>query len=461
MRFSKEGFVALFLIFLTGYLGLALELMVLRQVANFVGSTAAVSSIVIGIYLAAMTGGYFAGTKKPRREIGGIAGVNFLIIAALILLAASYPLISAYFGAMAAAGISSHIIQTFVYSLVFVSAAPFLLGFNTAVLSQNIHEKERDNTGIIMGVGTIGSVLGSLLTTLLFMSVFGVNHTIMLTLVLAGIGAYVALQRIWVLLAAAGIFAGAYFINNSEFLHDKYGIVSNNAENTVAVYEDLNNRYLFVDSAVHSIVSMDGKYHAKYINFINDRFIDTIPANETKNILVLGAGGFTAGHSDMRNKYTFVDIDRALPEIAERYFLKEELPANKRFVVQDASQFLKMTDEKYDLIIMDIFSRWTIPESAITTDFMRRMKSALAPGGIIIMNTITSAAFGDNFSQKLDNTIRSVFPSNLSRHMATEFNGWDPADEANVLYIYFDAPNDGGIYTPDKNSTIYDRKSKL
>ncbi|MCL2749151.1 MAG: fused MFS/spermidine synthase [Alphaproteobacteria bacterium] len=454
---NKNNFIPLLLIFITGYVSLSLELMVLRQVAHFVGSTAAISSIVIGIFLGAMTIGYFVGTKKFKMDIYKTVGLSFLAIAVLTILACSFPLISNYFYLMYAGKIQSPIIQTFIYSFVFLSIAPFLFGFNTAALSQVMHDKERSNTGIIMGIGTIGSVLGSLVTTLVFMALLGVNYTIMLTVVLAGVGAYLAYRKTWVLVISIAAFMMAWFFNNDSVLYKNYGLVSNNAENTVLVARTMDGgRVLLVDSATHSYISKDGKTAAEYINYINWHFINTIPADQTKDILVLGAGGFTVGNLDERNRYTFVDIDKALPEIAEKHFLRKKLSNNKKFVVQDAGQFLRAAGADYDLIVMDVFSRWSIPETMITTEFMSSMKSKLRPGGVIVMNTIGSANFGDEYSKKLDNTIRTVYPNNLTRQLVGDYNGWESSDYVNVLYIFHNTPNSGKIYNANKNSVIYD-----
>ncbi|MCL2737792.1 MAG: fused MFS/spermidine synthase [Alphaproteobacteria bacterium] len=447
--------LTLTLILLNGYVGLAMQLLALRQVSNFVGGTAAISSIIIGTYLGAMTAGYFVGTKKmPPKVVSRLVGASFIGAMLLIVLAASFPLLHAYFGFMAAAGLRSPIIQTFVYALTFLSVAPFLFGFNTAALSQNLHEATRDNTGIILGVGTIGSVMGSLFTTLIFMTLFGVNYTVMFTAALAGTAAYLAGGRRWMLFAALAVFAFAVSINNSAFLRKNFGIVSNNAISTISIQESTANRYLLVDKAIHSVISLDGTAHAEYANFINRYFIHSIPQNIVKDILILGAGGFTIGHGDLRNNYVFVDINPALQRASEEHFLFHELPPNNRFVVRDAGAFLRTTDEKFDLVVMDVFSRWSIPESAITTDFMESMKARTKPGGIIVMNIIASAMFSDEFSRRINNTIRHVFPTNLSRHLIGHFDAWGPRDYVNVIYIWRNIPNRGRIYTPDMNSTL-------
>jgi hypothetical protein len=44
-----------------------------------------------------------------------------------------------------------------------------------------------------------------------------------------------------------------------------------------------------------------------------------------KDVLVLGAGGFTLSHHEPLNRYTYVDIDPAIRAIAEKHFLHEAI----------------------------------------------------------------------------------------------------------------------------------------
>ncbi|WP_219851814.1 hypothetical protein, partial [Methylibium rhizosphaerae] len=53
-----------------------------------------------------------------------------------------------------------------------------------------------------------------------------------------------------------------------------------------------------------------------------------------KQVLVLGAGGFTLSVGDASNRYTYVDIDPHIRFVAERQFIRG--PINGRFVAEDA-----------------------------------------------------------------------------------------------------------------------------
>ena len=104
-------------------------------------------------------------------------------------------------------------------------------------------------------------------------------------------------------------------------------------------------------------------------------------------------------------------------------------------------------------------SPWLVrPESLITAEFMERLRARVAPNGIIAMNMIVSPEYGDKYSRVFDNTFRSVFPYNTTRHIIDGFNPWIEQDgSSNVIYLFHNVENDGRIYTINKTPVIYDR----
>ena len=452
-----------FLIFLNGYISLSLELVVLRQLSFWVGSSAVITSIIMGTFLGFMSLGYFMGESKKiaSKNIRNILCASFLIIAALALFAASFPFVLKYFIWLYQWGMTSSVIQTFIYSFVFLSVGPFLFGFNTTLLSRCLHRYNTNYTGSIMAWDTIGSVLGSLLTTLILMPFVGVNNTVMLIVLLASVAAIITRPRWWTILISIAIMVPTFMVNNNTVQRDRYGILVNNANSTISVLQNGDTRILSMNGLPMSVYNSRSGSMAEYIDYINNNFIYTMPRNRVRRILVLGAGGFTAGLDDTYNEYTFVDIEHTLQDVSERYFLGRPLTDNKKFVVQDASQFLKNTAEQYDMILIDVYSNsFQVPEGFITAEFMQRAKSRVAPGGILLMNVITSMSFQDKYAQVFDNTFHTVFPYNTQRQVIGFVNPWTPDSIANIIYIWYNRENDGRIYTINKTPVIYDRYIK-
>lgn len=452
-----------FLIFLNGYVSLSLELVVLRQLSFYVGSSAVITSIIMGIFLGFMSLGYFLGASEKIKNTGirKILSASFLVIALFACMASSFHLITTYFVVMYMGGITSSVVQTFIYSFVFLSVGPFLFGFNTTLLSRWLHKYNTNYTGNIMAWDTIGSVMGSLATTLVLMPFIGVNYTVMLIVLLSVIAAVVTYRKLAVFIFGILILVPTIYINSDWFQHKNYGILVNNANSTISVSDMNGMRVLNMNGLPMSIYDINSGSMADYINYINNHFIYTMPTDKMHKILVLGAGGFTAGLQDTFNDYTFVDIEHTLKDVSEKYFLNQKLTPNKKFIVQDASQYLKNTDEQYDLIILDVYSNsYQIPEGLITAEFMERLKSRVGPNGIIVMNMIMSQSFNDKYSQVFDNTFHTVFPNNTQRQVIGYGNPWVNQDVVNILYIYYNRENAGRIYTINKTPVIYDRYAK-
>ena len=450
----------IFLIFLNGYISLSLELLVLRQLAFYVGNSAVITSIIMGVFLGFMSLGYFLGSseKIKGKSIRKILNISFICIALLVFLSATFPLITDYFTLMYNFGIISSIVQTFIFSFIFLSWGPFLFGFNTTLLSRALHKYNTNYTGAIMAWDTIGSVLGSLLTTLLLMPFLGVNYTVILVVVLACMAAIITRKNFITIFISFFIIAVCLILNTDYYQYKRFGILVNNANSTISVANYGRDKVFYMNNLPMSVYNAKTGRTANYMNYINDNFIYNMPRDRVYKILVLGAGGFTAGLNDNFHYYTFVDIEKTLKDVAEEHFLKQKLSGNKRFVVQDASQFLKNTKEKYDLIILDVYSNsFQIPEGFITVEFMERLKSKVADNGIIIMNVIAKPNFTNDFSQVFDNTFHKVFTTNTQRQVIDYMNPWGEAVDSNILYIYYNRYNDGRIYTINRTPVIYDR----
>ena len=451
----------IFLIFLNGYVSLSLELAVLRQLSFYVGSSAVITSIIMATFLGFMSLGYFLGESSRVRDnkIRNILSFSFLIIAALSVAAASFPLVTVYFTMMYVGGITSGAIQTFIYSMIFLSVGPFLFGFNTTLLSRQLHSYNKNCNGNIMAWDTIGSVLGSIATTLILMPFIGVNYTVVLITILAVVGALILRRRWWMWIICVAILGASFYINSNVYQREKFGILVNNANSTISVSDYSGTRVLYMNGLPMSVYEPAAGNTAEYVNYINDNFIYNMPRDKKYKILVLGAGGFTLGLRDTHNEYTFVDIEHTLRDVSEKYFLNQTLSPNKKFIVADASQFLKNTSEKYDFILLDVYSNsYQVPESLITAQFMTRLKSRIADNGIITMNMVVDPMFTDKYTRVFDNTFRAVFPYNTTRQVIGYFNPYvSTQGPSNVIYIYYHIPNDGRIYTINKTPVIYDR----
>jgi len=79
----------------------------------------------------------------------------------------------------------------------------------------------------------------------------------------------------------------------------------------------------------------------------------------------------------------------------------------------------------------------------------------MKPNGTLICNVIASGGFKDQFSKKIDNTLRSVF-HHMGRHVVNSTSNITDSDVGNIIYSYVKQSGDFGVYTDQKMSHMYD-----
>jgi hypothetical protein len=245
-----------------------------------------------------------------------------------------------------------------------------------------------------------------------------------------------------------------------------FQIVSDDAYNVIRIREAPKHQGLdlIINNATSSRLPKDPKDGFPYVRYIESEFIEPLvergkPAHD---ILVVGAGGFTMGLNDIVNKYTFVDIDPSMKEVAERDFLHRNLTPNKKFVAASARAFVQRTSQRYDLIILDTYTnKGSIPMECTTREFLEGIRRLLKSDGIVVANIISSANFADAFTVRYDRTFANVFPPH-TRQVIGDYDPWDSVagdNDVNVIYVYVNSAlaDDPTIYTDDKNTYSTDR----
>lgn len=474
MRNSLKHTLLFFtIIIIEGYIVLSTELLAIRQTIPFIGSGTDTISIIIAAILMPLAFGYHAGGEfQPKKKNGKILTVRDkllrnIIMAALILLPGlSIQFLIWFFSEISDLGIKNRLLQTAIYSGLFLVVPVYLLG-QTVPLITNYFSKERlaHITGKIMFFSTLGSFLGATVSTLVLMALFGVHHTVTLNFLLMSVLVILMSKRLTdkKVLMMMGIFACALLIN-ANYAMQKSGIVLNNQYNTVITRQSINgDNYLFLNGNYSSMYNP--RTHRKYncIEFVEKIALAPIAkAEPRKDVLVIGAGGFTFGHNDNHNNFTYVDIDKDLKKVAEAKILEEPIGKNKTFIAQPARAFLRSTDKKYDLIYLDThLGGLSIPEQLITREFFMQIKNVMKDKGILVTNFIASPNFNNTFSRSIDNTFRSVFPHVSRVVIGDEYAVWNDSKKllANTTYIYRheDDYDMGSIYTDDKNTLFLEK----
>jgi spermidine synthase len=465
-------------VFLEGYVVLSAELLAIRQMLPFVGSGTDTTAIIISAVLVPLAFGYYTGglhkTKYGGKRLLTIRKRllrNLALSALMLLVALSYIFIYAiYYQTFHKAGISSFVTITALYSVFFLAPPIYLLGQTVPLLSNYMPKQKLSHaTGKILFFSTLGSVAGAIFSTLVLMAYLGVHYTISITLgCLFVLTIIIARQpkSLAVITTAFVLLLSLFF--NSDIMMQTFSIVQNNHYNMVQVedyiYEDEKITVMRINRSLSSSLSVDEETNElrsafPYIRYVGDNFVNTDPQKPKQNILIIGAGGFTVGNHDKRNNYTFVDIDDELLNTAEKYFLNEKLPPNKIFVAKPARAFLQKTQQKFDLIFIDIAKGPSgPPDHLVTKEFYQQVKNVMEPEGILVVNHLEKPNFSDMHSIVIDNTMRSVF-KNLTRTPMNPYDPWSKDNKIqNVMYTYYNSTaQTSRIYTDNLNRQMFDR----
>ncbi len=460
------------IIFLEGYVVLSTELLAIRLLIPFTGSGTDTISIIIAAVLMPLAFGYYAGGRFKTRKNGTHKSTvrkkllfNLVVSAAILTVGLSYVFLNwAVESLFLYRGWDNRMLLTALYSLVFLVYPVFLLG-QTVPLISNYFSKARLSVmaGKILFFSTLGSFVGAVFCTLILMTYVGVHYTVAVTIGCIALLVVILSKKIVSResVAAIACLIVALGVNSAPAM-ERYNIVANNKYHTIQVEDFGNMEILRINNNMSAGMDTNtGKSYFGYIRYMEQVFIDPIiwDVSPPRDILVIGAGGFTLGITDKKNNYVFVDIDKDLKDIVEEEFLKQKLGPNKHFEPVPARAFLYQNDKKFDLILLDLFHGPSkSPEHLVTKEFFAQIKDALKPGGIMAGNYLASPDFSDPFTIKLDNTIRSVF-NNVNRHIVDPYNGWvDRPVWVNIVYSYHHNPDaSDAIYTDNKNSSLFDK----
>jgi len=413
LKFNNKDIYPYVVIFCEGFATIATEILTMRQLMPIVGSDIFINSMIIAIFLLALAYGYARGGKYQTGYIKRII-INFMLASMLLGFGLSYVFIQSFFIFFTTKIYDSLILGLTAYLLLITAPLVYLLG-QTIPITMNIYSGESKAGAIggkVMFWNTIGSFLGSILTTTVLIHFCGVAVTVFIiccllllcSLLLSLKDNKQSAYLIGVICAIPAIYILNINIEKNSLLKSSpYANYQVYAKNDTKVLTINNSEASFLDSSYKSY---------PYIELIKFFLFKELKLTK-KNILVLGAGGFTlSAENDWENNFTYVDIDKAIKSIVSENYLPN---IKGEFVANDARAYLQKTKQKYDAIVFDAYShRVSVPSHLVTREFFMKLRDTLTHDGVAVLNIIASPLMQDKYSMSIDATIRSVFPHSLA-----------------------------------------------
>jgi spermidine synthase len=449
----RRGLVVAGAVFVSGAVVLGMEIAASRVVAPYFGNSLFVWGALIGVVLAGLAFGYWAGgwvadrlpTPSLLASVMGLGAAGVLAIPVL-----DEPVLEAI-----VRWDPGPRLNPLLAAIVLFGPASFVLA-GVAPVAVRLRARSLTTLGQTAGrlfaISTAGSIAGTFATAFWLIPEFGTDQ--LLGLAAAALFAAAALlsltERLIVLtaLSALGVALAAFAAvelapqtggtlseaqsTNWSPLYRRAGSVRGQgppptaglrlryAKDTryhrLSVADNETTRYLRFDNSYQSGMVI-GRPFATAFEYVELFHLLKAYNPGARDVLFIGLGGGSSpkrlwrDFSDVRLQG--VELDPVVVDVAYRFF---ELPRDPRLqiAVDDGRRYLDRTERRWDAILIDAFFADAIPFHLFTSEFLQLARSRLNPGGVILTNTIGSIA-GDQsrLFRSVYRTYRSVFPTVL------------------------------------------------
>jgi spermidine synthase len=432
------------LVFVVGMGSLGAEIAAVRLLAPYFGASSVIWANTIGVVLVALSIGYWLGGRWADRNptMNALCRVALLAAGLLALVPfAARPLLDA--GVEALDEISAGAFLGSLVAVLLLIAVPVLLLGTVSPWALRIAMRDVEHSGEIAGrlyaLGTAGSLVGTLMSSLLLVPLVGTRRTFLLFALGIAVVAVLGLRPARRYALAPVAIALLMLLPVGTLKASDNGRVVHEAE-TEYQYARVIDRpdgrrvlELNEGQANHSI------YRPETV-LTNDYWDDhlvlpwaTGRRAAPARVAILGnAGGTTArayGEYWPRTRVDAVEIDGELNEIAEKYFGMTPRPS-LRVHAADARPWLRQQDgARFDAISVDAYRQPYIPFYLTTKEFFELVRDRLAPGGVVVIN-VGHPEDQDELQKVLAATMAEAFPFVLS----------DPVKATNTQLIASESP---------------------
>ena len=396
--------------FLGGALIMVLEMVGARVLAPHVGTSAIVWTSLIGVVLACLALGAWAGGRYADKSLSREGLGKILLGAGLgcALTACCHGMVSSVAGAIgniyAAAVISALLVFT-LPALFCGMISPYVIRLRIASV-----DTAGATVGRLYALSTAGSILGTFLGGFVLISFFPSSLILWgaaLSFLLLSLSNDHSRPLLRLLLLAACLLLAVLGEQRKLWLAENGGThLIESPYNVMHVYEGVDHdrggravRLMQTDpgySQSGMLLDAPDELYFDYTRFyaLGPRFVP-----DAQTVLMLGGGGYSVPKWLLANKsglplekldITVVELDPAMTRSARRWFgLKDDRRLHIRH--EDARAFLNTQTRQFVLVFVDVFnSYYSIPFQMGTLEAAKALRRAVAPGGALLMNVIAA-----------------------------------------------------------------------
>jgi spermidine synthase len=425
-RNSKLAFPSLILtilVFIVGVAVMSLEFSTSRLLLPVFGSSINTWGSLIGIILGGLSLGYYIGGRLADSQ-----GASFVKFCSIIFSAGLYIVFIPFISPVVISSTSAVTINIPQYASLLAAFTlliipNFLLGAispYSVKLATTTLNRLGNITGNLYSAATIGSICGTFLTVFVLIPAFEIRYIIwglglsliipssfvvalfgretreigkarpptIITAILPSIltGCIILLLYLtstFLTISPIPYYSGT-LVYQKETQYSHVDVVDS---------DNGKKRALFLDGIPHSLMNKDNptELAAAYTKFFPIGFVFNPSA---KNVLFVGGGGFSGPKYFLKNypdvTVDVVEIDPGVIDVAKRYFNLNTSNSRLNIYNADARNFLSNTNQKYDIIFLDAFSKNYVPFHLMTLEYYRILSNKLTQDGVIVSNNYGS-----------------------------------------------------------------------
>lgn len=447
----------LLMVFISGLTTLGLEMAASRLLGNVFGSSNLVWASIIGLILIYLTIGYWLGGKWADNHPHPSVFYQILILAGIFI--AIVPLVSQpvlrfaadafdhlKLGVMAGAFISV-LILLLIPMVLMGTASPFAirLSISDAATSGKI-------SGKIYAISTVGSFIGTFLTTLILIPLIGTYRTFMIFALLLSLIALLGLlfqaykRKYLLYLIPVMVILLLIILGKQGTIKQTEGQVyeTESEYNYIQVLQSDGYNLLRLNEGqgIHSIYNPGVEnYYGPWEQFLVGPFFNTppYPLDQVQSIAIVGlAAGTTARAASIIYGEIPIDgfeIDPKIINVGQTYFDMNE--ANLTAFAEDGRWGLEHSSRSYSIIAVDAYRPPYIPWHLTTREFFLTAYDHLLPDGVLVIN-VGRAPEDRRLIEDLSATLGSIFSSIYVMDIPNTFNSMvfatkSPTERGNLL----------------------------
>jgi spermidine synthase len=474
---SAPGTVRLKLVaLLSGACLMALEMAGVRLLDPHFGSTIYVWGSIIGIFLTALSVGYWLGGRLADRR-PALATLGGVLLAAALCTFVIPPLAGPLCQALASSQGLDPRLRALLSSVALFALPCALMGM-VSPFAIRLATRSVSGVGSVAGmlyaISTVGSIIGTFLVSFVLTEWIGSRW------IVYGVGIVLVLVSGICFYGVRGVRrAGSLVLGGAAMVAGWYGVVQGEAaarDLVLAPFEEMRQQsggsglpgkvLAARESAYHRITIvetqsfLDRRQRARYMVFnnqvqsgINVAADGTVPAGPVETacgyvrwlhvgvlftqraperVLVIGCGGgvgpqsFADDYAGTVQRIDVVDIDPQVLLMARRWFRFPEQDGLMRAHVADGRLFVGQSAERWDYIILDAYSGGSrIPRHLISKEYFAAVKGHLAPGGVVVVNVISALeGEGSRLFRSVLRTMQSEFGPDQVYVIPRSRSGW-------------------------------------